>query len=302
MKWSKLGRLYRPDAGAGWMKSHAMVPLLDEVDGRPRVYFSGRDDQGRARIGYFEMEFGDTPRALATCRTPVVDIGPLGTFDDHGVTTAWMVTHEGVKYLYYTGWTLGVTVLFYVYIGLAISEDGGHTFRKVSQAPVLERNEVDPYLTGSPCVLVENGMWRMWYGSGTGWEIEGGRPKHYYHIKYAESGDGVHWDRRGIVCIDYRDAGEYAITRPCVINDGGTYRMWYSYRGDRYRIGYAESGDGVRWQRKDEEAGIDVSESGWDSEMIEYAHVFDHEGHRYMLYSGNDYSQAGIGLAVLEEG
>jgi hypothetical protein len=74
--------------------------------------------------------------------------------------------------------------------------------------------------------------------------------------------------------------------------------MWYSYRGESYRTGYAESQDGINWQRKDEEAGIDVSPSGWDSEMIAYAHVFNHRGKRYMLYNGNGYGKTGIGLAV----
>jgi hypothetical protein len=69
--------------------------------------------------------------------------------------------------------------------------------------------------------------------------------------------------------------------------------MWYSYRGKNYRIGYAESDDGLNWKRKDEDAGIDVSE------MIEYPFVFDHKGGRYMLYNGNGYGKTGIGLAVL---
>ena len=74
--------------------------------------------------------------------------------------------------------------------------------------------------------------------------------------------------------------------------------MWYSYRGSSYRIGYAESEDGVSWERKDHLAGISTSEDGWDSEMVAYAFVFDHRGQRYMLYNGNGYGQTGIGLAV----
>ena len=77
--------------------------------------------------------------------------------------------------------------------------------------------------------------------------------------------------------------------------------MWYCSRGESYRIGYAESDDGIHWIRKDQDVGIDVSDSGWDSEMIEYPFVFDHEGDRYMLYNGNGYGKTGIGLAVLEQ-
>jgi len=233
---------------------------------------------------------------------PVIGLGPLGAFDDSGVSTSCIVNYQEKKYHYYVGWTLGVTVPFYFYVGLAISIDGGETFRRISPAPILERNDVDPYLTASPCVLVEDGRWRMWYVSGTGWELKDNRPRHYYHIKYAESSDGIHWNREGIVCIDYQSENEYAIARPCVIKEGGIYKMWYSYRGDSYRIGYAESTDGIKWARKDEDSGIDVSESGWDSEMIEYPFVFDHNDGRYMFYNGNGYGKTGIGLAVLDRG
>ena len=87
-----------------------------------------------------------------------------------------------------------------------------------------------------------------------------------------------------------------------MVKDADVYRMWYSYRGAAYRIGYAESPDGLRWERRDAEAGIGLSASGWDSEMVAYPVVFDHAGERYMLYNGNGYGRTGIGLAVLERG
>jgi hypothetical protein len=74
--------------------------------------------------------------------------------------------------------------------------------------------------------------------------------------------------------------------------------MWYSFRGNSYRIGYAESPDGITWTRRDEEAGIEISESGWDSEMLTYPWVFRHENTMYMLYNGNSYGKTGVGLAV----
>ena len=67
-----------------------------------------------------------------------------------------------------------------------------------------------------------------------------------------------------------------------------------------YRISYAESSDEIEWLRKDEEVGIDVSHSGWDSVIICYSYVFDHNGERYTLYNGNDYGKTEFGLAVLE--
>jgi len=114
----------------------------------------------------------------------------------------------------------------------------------------------------------------------------------------AESRDGVRWERANRVCIDYGSPGEYAIARPWVIRDADRYRMWYSYRDEAYRIGYAESHDGLTWERLDDRAGIDVSVTGWDSDMIEYPAVIRAAGREWMFYNGNGYGRTGIGCAV----
>jgi hypothetical protein len=300
--WCKQGRLFEKPTDADWAASHAALPIArPRTDGAVRILFSSRDREGRARVAAADLEL-ERPDQVSFGERPLLELGRLGAFDDSGVTTSCCVDHEGLVYLFYSGWSLGVTVPFYLSIGCAVSEDGGETFSKTSAAPLLGRNPVDPLLTASPYVLIEDGTWRMWYVSGTEWAHLDGKPRHRYHIKYAESADGIDWERDGHVCIDYRDADEYAIARPCVIRDGDLYRMWYSYRGPAYRIGYAESADGYSWERKDEEAGIDVSASGWDEEMIEYPFVFDHQGARHMLYNGNGYGRSGIGHAVLEDG
>lgn len=295
--WKKKGLIFAADGRHDWLHSHAALPVWDRAGDRHRIYFSSRDERGRAQVGFFETD-ANFERVTRVSRRPVINLGPLGAFDDSGVTTSWIVNHNDKKYHYYSGWSLGVSVPFYFFIGLAISEDGGETYERVSPAPILERTDVDPYLTASPCVLVEDGRWRMWYVSGTEWEMKDDRPRHRYHIKYAESRDGINWQRDGLVCIDYQSDEEYAISRPCVVKDGSLYRMWFAARGSSYRIGYAESVDGLTWTRNDRESGIDVSATGWDSEMVAYPYVFRHDGHLYMLYNGNDYGKTGIGLAM----
>ena len=209
-----------------------------------------------------------------------------------------MIDQGGRTYCFYTGWALGKSVPFYLNAGLAWSDDGGRTFERVSLAPLLDRNAVDPHLTASPWVIVEHGVWRMWYVSGTEWTVEASGPRHRYHIKYAESRDGLRWERTGIVCLDYGSADEYAFGRPCVLRDGNLYRMWYSVRGSSYRIGYAESADGIVWVRRDSMNVVVPSDTGWDSEMTTYPAVVRRGDRFYMLYNGNDYGRTGIGLAV----
>jgi hypothetical protein len=229
--------------------------------------------------------------------SPVLRPGSLGAFDDAGVTSSCVIQAGGQTFLFYTGWSLGVSVPFYLQSGVAVS-DNGRRFHRISAAPLLDRCDVDPYLNASPWVLVENGIWRMWYVSGTGWQRRGSAVRHRYHIKYAESADGVAWRRRGHVCLDYASPREYAFGRPCVLKEGRTYRMWFSSRGSRYRIGYAESNDGLSWTRDDAAGGLAPSAAGWDSEMTAYPCVWRRGGRLHMLYNGNGYGASGIGLAV----
>jgi hypothetical protein len=299
-RWKKLGRVFVAQGQRDWMRTHAAVPFADVLDDRTvRVYFSCRDSEGRSHVASVDFDPSEPGRVRNLSSDPLLGPGRLGAFDDSGAMACWITPKGGRRYLYYIGWNLGVTVPFRNAIGLAV-ENGDGSFHRLAEGPVLDRSAREPHFVASPCVLHEDGRWRMWYLACLKWELEEGRPKHWYHVRHADSVDGVEWSNRGRVCIDFQSADEYAISRPCVVRDGGAYRMWYSHRGASYRIGYAISADGLHWQRRDEEAGIDVAPEGWDSEMIEYAHIFDQRGSRYMVYNGNGYGKTGFGLAVLE--
>jgi len=303
-KWRKLGLVFCPTGDIPWMKTHASVPFAECLSGDLyKIYFSSRNTCDESSIGYVVIDLKSPTDVLDVSTTPVLEKGGLGAFDDSGCMGSCLVEHEGKKYLYYIGWNLGKTVPFRNSIGLAVSENGVD-FKKAFLGPIIDRSKDEPYFTASNCVLIENGIFKIWYLSCTGWKIIDGVATHNYHIKYAESNDGINWQRNGIVAIDYSSEYEYAISVPRVINDNGLYRMWFSSRGTKdvptYRIRYAESTDGITWKRHDHLVDLDVSDDGWDSEMIEYPFVFDHGGKRYMLYNGNGYGKSGFGLAVLE--
>lgn len=300
LRWKKLGIVFCPSGNNEWGNSFAAVPFAESLGGDLfRIYFTTRDNLNRSYTAYVDINIFKFSEILNTSALPILGPGMLGGFDDSGAMGCWLTEHDGIKYLYYQGWNLGVTVPFRNSIGLAVSHDGSN-YCRYAPGPILDRSMFEPHFTATPCVIYDNSIWRMWYLSCTEWFIDNNVPKHKYHIKYAESDDGINWRREGKVAIDYKDESEYAISRPSVIRDGDIWKMWFSYRGISYRIGYAESNDGVNWKRLDHLVGIDVSSKGWDSEMIEYPFVFDHKGERYMLYNGNGYGKTGFGLAVLE--
>lgn len=301
MSWRRLGVLSLDTTAAGWAATHAALPVTEPAGaGRWNLYLSLRDDQGRARIGRTQLTLTPAPALTPLESEPVLDLGPLGAFDDSGVVTSSLVADGERRLLYYTGWSRGVTVPFYLIAGVAVSRHGG-AFERLSYGPLLDRNPVDPFLTASPFVVRDGGAWRMWYVSGSRWTPTEDGARHYYNIRYAESDNGVDWRRDGTVCIDYApNTDEYAFGRPCIVRDATGFHMWYSVRGERYVIGYAGSTDGIHWTRQDRLAGLVPSREGWDSEMVEYPCVFEHEGSRYMLYNGNGYGRTGVGLARWE--
>ena len=130
----------------------------------------------------------------------------------------------------------------------------------------------------------------MYYVSGCGWKHKD-LPR--YNIKMATSNDGH-------VCIDFEDSNENALARSYVLSDDEIWKMWFSHKGETYRFGYAESKNGINWERRDDFSGLNVSRSGWDSEMFEYAAVINHKGQHFMFYNGNNYGEDGIGLAIEE--
>jgi hypothetical protein len=300
MKWRKLGRIFCPNPETEWMHSHAANPVADQVgDHLIRIYFSTRDTANRSSVAWVEVDMRLPNRVVRMAKMPTLSPGLVGSFDDSGCSIGSIIRKGKQRLMYYMGWNLGVTVPWRNSIGLAVSENAGETFERISLAPLLDRSNTDPYTLSYPWVLRNEGEWHMWYGSNLRW---GKTQADMFHmIKHATSCDGYEWKRDGQVAIQPSDSTEYAFARPCVIKDIQRYRMWYGYRGSAYRIGYAESVDGLSWNRKDDEVGIAPSPGEWDGESIEYPSVLDHDGQRYLLYCGDGYGKTGFGIAMLEQ-
>jgi hypothetical protein len=292
--WRKLGRLLVADGQQPWMQSHTAVPTpLPLGDDRVRVYFGTRDAEQRPHVGWADVALGATPRVVDVSTTPALAPGPPGHFDDNGVYPGPVVRRDGRLWMYYLGRSNGTPPLYYMAIGLAVSDDGV-TFARARQAPLLGRDEADPWMVTTPFVLHED-RWRMWYVSGLGWDLERGISR--YHIRYAESADGLDWQRDGTVAIDL-EGDETNIASPTVLRSGDGYEMWYSRYVGTYTLGYATSADGIAWQRRDADAGIAPGPEPWDAEGMAYPSAFVHDGRRHLLYSGNGYGRDGVGLAV----
>jgi hypothetical protein len=208
---------------------------------------------------------------------------------------------NGQRYILFMGWQYPPGGHWRGDIGRLILEPD-FSLRLDSDKPLMSVGDIDPISLSYPWVKQEkDGSYSMWYGSTVTWDTGNGEMLHV--INHAVSTDGNDWQRKGLA-VPYILGVAQAFSRPCVVGEiTGGYHMWFSYRsgtGEKYSIGYAYCEDGEKWVLRVKDAGIKVSSSGWDSEMIEYPFIFKHKGQYFMMYNGNGYGQTGFGLAVLD--
>lgn len=306
MKWRKLGRVYVAHSKQGWARGWAMLPTTLLLDGgdRIRVFVSSLDEQRVGRVGYVDVDGRDPRRVLSVSERPVLDIGPPGAFDDNGVNPVSICEADGTLRLYYVGWQLGVRVRYFLFMGLATSNDCGESFLRHSHAPVFERSDEEYLVRAGGHIRPFSRGWRAWYAGGRELTHRGGKQQPTYQLRYLESPDGLSWGPSGEVCLQFSGSDEFGFGRPSVVPHEGVLRMWYSIRthSKGYRIGYAESEDGRKWERRDDRAGIDVSDAGWDSEMVCFPCIEQTPYGTYMFYNGNGYGESGFGVAIEENG
>lgn len=307
--WEKKGLLYYCSGKHGFDQSHCHKPTpLVLSDKLIRIYFGTRDSNNISRTTFVDVDISDINnlKIVNIAENPVLDTGKIGAFDDAGANVSSLLRVGNKIYMYFIGWNPGTTVHTRNAIGVAISEDGGDTFRRMYDGPILDRNKIEPYYTGAVDVIQDNGSFKMWYTSGVEWKMINDKPEIWYHIKYAESGNGIDWVRNDISCILPKNEFE-ATARPCVIRENGIFKMWYSRRSIKnfrtnkeqgYRGGYAESGNGKDWQRMDDSFGLELSDAGWDSEEIAYPYICKVKGDHLMFYNGNNFGETGFGYAI----
>lgn len=305
VNWEKKGFIYAP-SGDGFFKSHATRPIpYLRKDGSLRIFFSSRCENDMPYPNFIDVSPDRPDHVIYINEQPMMSLGKKGTFDDSGVTPVSILRYKGEDRMYYVGWKrrrYGVS--FESSIGLGFLRSDGSELVRAFDGPIIGQDINHPLMTAAPFVIFDEDRYKMWYCSGTDWKIsDEGNPEPIYTVYYAESKDGIEWVPFKKAVIEYKYNGE-VISAPWVIKVSGKYCMWYSTRGyatkdaKNYSIGYAESSDGISWERLDGLAGIFPSESGWDSEMVCYPSFFPNGQKIYMFYSGNSVGKGGIGYAV----
>lgn len=315
--WKKMGRVFNPQGVTGieWLHEFAQAPSVLIFPNFVRVYFSCRpkaDTNGQyiSYSAFLDLDRKDLFKIISFSPSPILSLGTLGTFDEFGTYPVSVIREKEKVVAYYGGWTRCESVPFNVAIGYAVSNDGGVSFQKIGEGPVLSYSANEPFILSGPKIRRFNNQWVLFYIAGKKWIQNNGKPEPVYRIRMATSPDGIQWSKVDEDIIPSRLEEDECQASPDVFFNNGRYHMFFCYRNSLnyrgkeggYRIGYAYSTDMKIWIRDDSQAGIDISQDAddWDSEMISYPHVFELDGSIYMMYLGNHVGKFGFGLAKLE--
>lgn len=301
--WKKLGCIFNPsDYKGSWFSNSFMTPtpfkLSDEVI---RVYGGFRDSLGVSRIGYVDLSSIDPTIVLNYSKEPVLDIGRPGAFDDNGLILGDVIRLDNnLVRMYYVGFQKVDKVKFLAFTGMAESKDGGFSFTRYSDAPVLDRAENALYINAVHTAIFENGIWKFWCGVGDSWKTINNQVYPAYSTWYAESENGVTDIRLVKNCLSPA-TNEYRLGRPRVTKFSDHYEMLFTYDTiqKRYKAGYATSKDGIIWERNDSKlANFNIRNyKDFDNQMACYPSRFFVGDIEYLFYSGNGMGFTGLGLA-----
>lgn len=315
MKWNKRGKIFDPTKYTlpNGCIEFSQAPQVLKFDNYIRVYFSTRKRESSglylSHIAFVDFS-NDFNTVLRVSDKTVIPLGELGCYDEHGIFPLNVTRANGKIYGYISGLNRRSSVSIDSAIGVSVSNDDGNTFHRIGNGPVLCSSLLEPFLICDPFVQFIDEKYHMLYVYGKKWYKSNlsDVPDRVYKIGYASSVDGINWIKEGKQLIeDVIDENECQAL-PTFIKIGDIYHLFFCYRHSKgfrnekdkaYRLGYATSSDLINWKRDDSKSGIDVSDSGWDSEMLCYPHIFESAGKIYLLYNGNEFGRSGFGVAEL---
>ena len=311
LRWEKLGQIFdiKSRQDNPHMMEFAQCPtpyvLNKEVI---RVFISSRPrpDSNMNYVAhpfYVDLDRKNLKRLIKTAESPLISLGNKGTFDEFGIMPSSIVDEGDQLFIYYSGWTRLKSLPYAISIGILTSTDGGESFKRIGEGPILNSSLDEPFFVTGPRVLRTETSWKMWYLSCSKWEFIENKYEPTYRLSLAESKNGIDWVKTKKSVIEHKYENECQDIFTPFFHAGKWHALFAWRRASKsdghYRMGYAYSYDLENWIRDDSLAGIGTSNDGWDSEMICYPNIITVDGRILMFYCGNAFGKFGFGVAEL---
>ncbi len=303
MTWIRKGKLFGNDTwDLEWHKLNTQLPipyLMDED--RLRLFVTLCDAENRGRLGFVDVNPDNPSEIIDYSHEPLLDVGKRGCFDENGVVSTALLENDGKLYIYYCGFQKHVNYPYSSLAGVAVSTDGGQSFLRIRETPLLERKDGEMFIRTGVGIYKYGNVYRLYYASGNEWLSVNNKLVPQYSFRYIDSDSPICFDGESIKMFPLEN-DEFGMTTPQIFKTDSGYEMIYSVRtvSEGYRMGYATSKDGIEFSRNDKVMDIKRPNGEFDSEMICYGKCYKRGDRTYLFYSGNHYGMDGIGWAELE--
>ncbi len=270
-----------------------------------RVYCGFRDNSGISRIGFFDVDWLNDFTVTNFSKSPTLDIGNPGCFDDNGMLLGDFIWKDSKLYMYYVGFQIVQKAKFLAFCGIAHNSDAKfEKFSRVQENPILDRENNARYINAIHGITKINEDHFICYTSeGNGWEIINDAPYPQYQIFQRNTPDGFNFTNKS-VCLNILKDKEYRVGRSRVISLSKDLHMLtftYGTTDGKYLSGSAISTDLVNWNRDDDILNLLPSGDGFDSISAAYPALIKlPNGKTLCFYNGNNMGEGGIGIAVSE--
>jgi len=310
--------VYGPAQSGDWDDWTNGVSIVPNREGRTyRMFYCGRRGGG---IGFAEATLSD-PLTWREHPSSPVFVPREDNWEGNLINQPRVVKVTDTHWrMYYTGWGAAGEGTNWA-LGLAESFDEGVTWQRYQDERIIERGDRDSpdgaaavvpmvvrvgkqkssHLNPLPVTEGAGAAWWMWY---TGGQINPHGHQHI-HLCLAFSDDGIHWrkyEHNPVLTDDFSDNAPRSVTSRCYVrHEHGVFQMWYSFAKPDYRIRYAESLDGIAWERSPIELALDASPApAWDDQMVEYPEVQVVDGVWRLWFCGNGYGSVGYAEGILD--
>jgi predicted GH43/DUF377 family glycosyl hydrolase len=212
--WEKQGRVLSPDP-ATWESDYIAANGSLLHNGSKFLYWYQAGERGRTKIG---LAVSSDARRWEKHPEPVLELGPLGSWDESGLGDPYVIRCGGAFYLFY----LGQNRRGLQRLGIARSEDGVH-WQKSDRNPILDvgaPGSFDERGLGEPSLFTAGGRFYMLY---TGRDAREER-----RIGWAVSDNGVDWERIAAPALEgYAGWNGRVVCDPSVWWEGGRILVWF---------------------------------------------------------------------------
>lgn len=304
MSWVKKGLIFCPNGELDWAFDSFMTPCpWQKDDDTIRLYGGMRDAKGISRIGWIDTDIDNPANIKGVSEEPALNIGSAGMFDDNGVILGDIIeVSESELRMYYVGFQLVEKAKFLAFTGLAISNDGGNSFKRHSVTPVLDRCPKGPFIGAIHSITrLPDGTYRAWLSRGFDWQTIDGQTYPCYDCWTIKSDSGLKFDNHDAHQIIKPTGHEYRIGRPRANQrpDGSwELRATSDTITKQYQSYRFISSDGENFIRTDDVELPRGAPGDWDHGMTCYPSHFERsDGTRYLFYNGNDMGRSGVGFA-----